>query len=188
MLRKTIIALIAIASFSAKAAVSLNISNGILMGANNVDVKGTLYNVAFTDDDTEVMAKMPISQSFDAAVASQALLDQVLIGKYDDLTHLTNGCSFDGFCYIMTLAYVEPTSYYNLVFVSALNFGGYYSGSPDMLQSGTGHGSNAAGAAEHGEWFTNAVWTVAAVPEPSSLAMLMTGFLAMFGIARKRNS
>lgn len=187
LLTTTIATLLAGAVFNASAAVTLNVSNGILMGANNVNVNGVLYNVEFTDNDITTL--MPPTQNFDAQAASQALLDQVFVGVYDNEPDLTNGCGFSGFCGITTLAPKDPI--YDRIEYLANNYSGLISNGYSIFSDNvTGYANysftEAANSASDDVYYTNALWTVAAVPEPSSFAMLLMGGLAALSISRKR--
>jgi len=89
-------------------------ASGNLLGAENVLVDGTLYDVAFSDGTCIALYKgcdEPSDFIFStrslADLASRALLDTVFIdivsGKFFDTQHtLTNGCSTGIFCYVMT--------------------------------------------------------------------------------------
>jgi|SRR4051812_20467308 len=95
--------------------------NGILTGAANVLVDGHLYDVEFKDGDCgtiQHLCDLPSNFIFNsnasAQAASQALLDQVFIGIYDDNIHLTSGCDYisphhadTGTCTILTPFYSE---------------------------------------------------------------------------------
>lgn len=81
-------------SFSANAA-TLNVVDGQLMGAYDVNVDGALYDVAFVDGSCNSLfngcSDFLFSTSAQAASASQALLDQVFINEFDTNPALTNG-------------------------------------------------------------------------------------------------
>lgn len=86
----------------ASATVSLIVENGILMGANNVNVDGMKYDVRFVEGSyNSLFYNQPPSDFFGSSEkayrASAALLDQVFIdsisGAFDTQTGLTNGCS-----------------------------------------------------------------------------------------------
>lgn len=78
-------------------------SNGLLIGANNVDVGGVIYNVTFADGSCNSLFNGCTSTAFafhtpsDASLAAQALLDQVFIdgpaGQFDSHPEKTLGCS-----------------------------------------------------------------------------------------------
>lgn len=78
-------------------------SNGLLTGARNVDVAGTLYDVTFVEGTCNALfngcdpSRFAFSNQADAAVASQALLNQVFIdiengGQYDSRPTMSLGC------------------------------------------------------------------------------------------------
>jgi hypothetical protein len=86
--------------------------DGKLIGASNVDVGGTLYDVSFVDgtcislfsgcDDAATDFTFQTAQS--AELASQSLIDQVLLGSFDTDPGLTFGCADGGgLCYLTTL-------------------------------------------------------------------------------------
>jgi len=73
---------------------------GILTGANGVDVGGALYDVTFSHGSCvdlysgcDQLSDFTFTDGFDAVAASQALLDQVLVGVYDSDPSRTRGCS-----------------------------------------------------------------------------------------------
>ena len=86
-------------------AATLDIRDGRLFGASNVDVDGVLYDVAFLDgtlaelyDGADQNTDFPFAVSGElvnssdlAYAASQALHDQVFIGVYDTSPTLING-------------------------------------------------------------------------------------------------
>jgi len=82
----------------------LNVENGVLMGADNVNVNGSFYDVKFEDGSCiELFNKCDDASDFvfntanDARAASEALLWQVFIdgisGMFDSTPTLTNGCT-----------------------------------------------------------------------------------------------
>ena len=70
-------------------------NGGQLLGAADVDVGGTLYDVSFLDGSCDSLyggcSSFTFNTQADAALASQALLDQVFIGAFDSNPSLTNG-------------------------------------------------------------------------------------------------
>jgi len=101
---------IAVASAQAIALPTLQVNaDGILMGADNVNVDGTLYDVRFRDGTCAVLyAPCNCASSFvfrseaSARLASQALLDTVLVdgpgplGMFGSNPELTDGCQDRG--------------------------------------------------------------------------------------------
>jgi len=82
---------------------TLNVGGGQLIGASEVDVGGTLYNVEFLDgscialfDGCDSASDFTFTSSVQATLAAQALLDQVFVdgddGMFDTQPELTAGC------------------------------------------------------------------------------------------------
>lgn len=98
-----IAAALTLAMLSAPAsAATLNVVDGQLFGATNIDVSGTLYNVEFVDgscavifSDCDDVGDFPFDSLGEAEAASSALLVQVIIdgpeGNFDSNPGLTNG-------------------------------------------------------------------------------------------------
>ena len=87
--------------------------SGILTGATGVNVGGTLYDVEFVDGTCVALftgcdqpSDFTFTTAADADVASQALLDQVLldtgVGAFDSNPALTFGCSNSIICFVDT--------------------------------------------------------------------------------------
>jgi hypothetical protein len=83
---------------SASAILQVN-GSGILTGATGVNVDGTFYDVTFVDSTCAAIYSgcdsvddFTFRTETDARLASQALLDQVFIGEFDDDPQLTLGC------------------------------------------------------------------------------------------------
>ena len=166
----------------ASAAPILNVdsSNNTLLGASGVNVGGTLYDVSFADGLINANAITAFTTSSQAALASQALLDQVLLGAYDDHTFKTNGCLSDSDCIILTtFSYVSSVGSHYFAYNSKLN-------SSDFISPfGTGTFSTAIDPT-----FTLARWTLSAtvtpVPETETFAMLFAGLGLLGFVSRRR--
>jgi len=87
--------------------------SGVLTGATGVNVGGTLYDVEFVDGTCVALftgcdspSDFTFTTAADADVASQALLDQVLldtgVGAFDSNPALTFGCSSSNICFVDT--------------------------------------------------------------------------------------
>ena len=84
-------------------AATLNVSGGILLGASDVDVDGTPYDVVFVEGTCiDVFSGCDSNDDFnfnnpDALLATLALLDQVfldgVLGSFDSEPELTFGCT-----------------------------------------------------------------------------------------------
>jgi len=97
----------------AHAATLLVNASGILTGATGVDVNGTLYDVTFVEGTCsdlftgcDELSDFTFTTDAAAALASQALLDQVLLdgpqGAFDSTPNRTFGCGDASFCQIAT--------------------------------------------------------------------------------------
>ena len=96
------------ATAHASAAPILLVDNGILTGANGVDVGGTLYNVTFADGSCNSLFNGCVQSAFafdtfaDASQAAQALLDQVYVdssaGQFKSITSIIRGCVSESQC------------------------------------------------------------------------------------------
>lgn len=96
----------ALALPSAARAVPVLVSEaGLLVGAKGVLVGGVSYDVSFVDGSCislfDNCSKLAFTSADQALLASQALLDQVLVGAYDE-PGLVRGCESTNFCDIYT--------------------------------------------------------------------------------------
>jgi hypothetical protein len=98
--------LLASATF-ATAAPTLLVTNGMLMGAKNVSVDGTLYNVSFKEGSCSSLFNGCLQSAFafntpeSAVAAARALLDQVFLdgpaGNFNSQSKTTFGCE-ESYC------------------------------------------------------------------------------------------
>ncbi len=104
-----IAASVGMSSVSASAAAILDVIGGQLVGARDVLVGDTLYNVQFTEgscvsafDGCDAVSDFPFENADGALEAAQALLDQVFLdgplGLFDTETFTIAGCSSDFLC------------------------------------------------------------------------------------------
>ncbi|WP_179954188.1 PEP-CTERM sorting domain-containing protein [Denitrobaculum tricleocarpae] len=190
------LALFATHSGTAKAVPMLIVENGELLGADNVDVNGTLFDVRFRDGTCSAIFSGCDNPSEDfafadansAKAAAQALLDQVFLdgpaGLFDSNPELTLGCSASELC-LANIPYAQSVPG-KFEFVSARNL-------PDLVEPPfefENTGDSDFDFSDNG-FAVFAVFTSAgpsvAVPEPASLALFSFG-LAGFIFARRGRS
>ena len=180
----------------ASAAGQLVNSDGLLTGATGVNVDGSLYNVEFLDGTCASVFGTCATFSFafqtqaTAQLAAQALLDQVLLGVYDDKVTLTLGCpsvsSLSG-C-LIGIPYLATATTYDTAFTqnrsNSVEAGGRRDCSTVRVINQTHSYSTTSRGGEVFARFTFTGLAPAAVPEPTSWAMMISGFGLVGGAAR----
>ena len=181
-----------------QAAPILIVQNGILTGARNVDVGGGRYHVRFEPGDcidifpgcdASEAAQFTFTTQAGAVAASQALLNQVLVGVFDTDHHLTNGCFSLTWptCMVST-----PYGVHAIPFVLGGNGDAVVdvvvafnnsSLAADEVLAVPGFYYNLDNVQELATW---AVWQ--RIPAPSTLACLIIGCLAMVISNRRRKA
>ena len=170
-------------------------TGGQLIGATDVNVGGTLYDVEFLDgtcvdlfSGCDAVTDFNFQTVADAASASQALLDQVFLDGaelFDSVPSLTNGCSENEFfCEIST-----PHGFRGALVTTRVALNADEDIFPDgVFTRSPGIGADTANNAV----LTWARWSVAAaspVPEPGSLALVaiaLGGLMVASPSARRR--
>lgn len=173
--------------------------NQTLIGAKNVDVGGTLYDVTFVDGSCNSLYANCNTTNFtfhtkaDAVQAAQALLDQVFVdgpaGQFDSTANHIFGCTNTrpGWC----VTYVPFATFFQIFdqvsYGGSWNFaGGSGTDFADWSVDGVSWDTTAV---DNQNWalFTLATPVTADVPEPSSIAL--TG-LALAGllVAKRRKA
>jgi hypothetical protein len=190
---RLVILAIAISFGAESQAASLNVVGGQLLGASDVIVDGSLYDVEFLggtcialfngcDDVSDFMF-----QSQAAAIsASQALLDQVFLdgasGNFDSLPQLSLGCSDSSVCHVLTPhgftvsnpGIIDTSDVRNLASLTPDNDTILMKDNVATLDLATSTN------------FTYAVWS-RPVPEPSTALLMGFGLTGLSWAGRRRN-
>lgn len=170
-------------------AATLNIVGGQLLGASNVDVGGTFYDVEFRDDGTcisfysgcDELTDLPFNTLAGAVVASLALEDQVFIdsalGNFDSEPTLTNGCGYATYCGIFTHFGFDDSTGRVLNFIFSNN---------DIEAHDHVYltGPNPTDLSFLPPSINMAVWSTTAVPIPAAIWLFGSALLGFFGLSR----
>lgn len=171
-------------------------ASGNLVGAKNVLVDGTLYDVAFLDGTCFTLfngcddnSDFTFTTAADAELASQALLDLVFIDQngvnqeWDSNPSLTNGCPDPIVIFCLTITpYNAPG--FNTDSLTSIAFNDINENNDrtrfDRCSSSLGNCS--------GSRLVWAVWTNATnVPEPRTVILLSLGIVALFVSRHRKN-
>ena len=180
---------------------TLSVEDGHLLGATGVSIDGKFYDVTFSEATFEEIygeatdyiwigdwgATYAENRNF-AVAASQALLDEVLVGDFNVDPELTAGITNDERGGILTLFQYSPTQgetgYWYVAY--ALNWSSE-SGSTDFVNT---MAISQEYLNDHEDRFTIAIWTsssdVSSVPVPTTILLLGSGLIGLTGFGRKK--
>ncbi|OYZ15395.1 MAG: hypothetical protein B7Y35_04725 [Sphingomonadales bacterium 28-64-96] len=178
-------ALCVLSMASPSRAVNLVVENSILKGATDVAIGGVYYDVRFvTGNCVSIFNGCASNAEFDFfgnhqtryRVAAQAILSQILVdgplGNFDSNPALVFGCG-------NTCSIVVPSTVLTIRGITRINAAFAYN-SPYFDQATLGGFDPNTNAV-----YARLIQTSAAVPEPSSWSMLISGF-ALVGMAMRR--
>ncbi|MCG8491917.1 MAG: hypothetical protein MI743_09910 [Sneathiellales bacterium] len=168
----------------------LTVAGGILTGAKDVDVGGTLYNVEFIDDTCsniysgcDEISDLDFADEASATLAAQALLSQVFIdslfGNFDSQPELINGCDDATGCnFNVTYGF---NLFNDVRSISAFNNDGSNTDSTGFGETGINYDVGQV------EWLAYARFTpaISAIPLPAALPLYGAGILIL-GIWSRR--
>lgn len=181
--------LVGMAFGNAYAAVLVADGSGKLTGATNVVVGTGHYNVEFEDGTCDALfsncSLFTFTTEAEAALASQALLDQVFLdvalGQFDSNPALTRGCSQPGECTVWTPYATISTRVRTRI---ARNNSSESSDEVDPRIFTNGRSNDTSSDPSTGPFITYAVWSNQ-VDEPGTLAIAALGAMAL-ALTRRR--
>ena len=185
---------------SGASGVTLNVVGGILNGAYGVGVGGAFYDVEFVDGSCvglfggcDESSDFTFQSEAGAQAASSALFEQVFMdgpwGQFDSSPELTRGCpTGDSNCAVITVYDLNSIGHIN---VQARNLDPFtWHNHPSQIEVfGDLMITDCCWSPAHDHGVdgdvTFAVWTLSAVPEPSTALLLGIGLSAL--AVRRKN-
>jgi hypothetical protein len=171
--------------------------DGLLTGALNVDVSGTLYDVEFIDDSFDnvfgltgagiVASTLSQAQAFSNALLNQVLIDGIA-GNFDTDQAATFGCG--GFaCQIYTPTTQSPwdgTATSNVPFYAAANFASEASDNAigGVLLRGQANGFQSNTFNVWADWSLS---PASPVPLPAAFWLFASGIIGLLTVSRRKS-
>ncbi len=171
----------------------LNIENGVLLGAEGVNINGEMYNVSFQGAPCTLLfngcndtSDFFFTDVDSGQAANLALLNQVFTdtqaGLFDSTPNLTNGCTYSSYCWVITP--ISPSG------VGIVSSSYLQNGTVESADYYTGIWANIGNEADFGSTtyprFTYAVWSgPSPVPVPASVWLFCSGLIALVGMRKK---
>ena len=187
MLKKLLSIVSLFSAISTSYAATLIVNGGILEGASDVNVNGSLYDVYFMDgscvslyNGCDDQPDFLFTDNDSASAASAALLEQVFIGIYDDDPELTRGCTYDTRCRVRTAYGLFLNDQVNAHAAVNSRLGAvlgdtFTNGVLDILEDTTTMDNR-----------TMAVWSHSEVPAPAAAWLFGSALLGLAGMNRKK--
>ncbi len=185
--------------------VTLNINNGTLFSAFDVNVNGALYDVEFKDGTcielyngcdqrSDFVFSQPEDDGEYGQLASTALLEQVFInsslGAFDTNPILTNGCTSSTECFVMTPIFMSASSLQTILAVNTALISN--DGSNLNNDHLGGHprqklfDSSTTTTSPNSDKRVYAVWSpVSEVPVPTAVWLFGSGLIGLVGVRNK---